>query len=116
MPETGLILCDNNGVRFGAWIMPDNKSGGMVETFCRCMVPTAAEPLWQFAETSFRESQNHGASWRDVHMEKVHIHTWLAWQDPPGERMGAAITKRILDHTAAACQPFVQWFRDLYQL
>jgi len=114
LPETGLVVSDDAGRKFGAWIMPDNKSGGMLETFCRHLVPDSATQTWAHAEMSVQEARRRGAPWRDTHREKAHIHTWLAWQDPPGERMGIALTKKILDPTGSLAATFVSWFSSLY--
>jgi hypothetical protein len=116
MPESGLILSRKGTPRFGAWIIPGNKSGGMVEIFCRFMVPKEAESLWQYAGKSHAEAREHGADWLGSHKKKAHIHTWPAWRNPPGERMGSAIAKKLLDPDSDACKPFVKWFRELFQV
>ena len=33
LPEEGLIHTTPNGIKFGIWMMPDNKMCGMLETF-----------------------------------------------------------------------------------
>ena len=33
LPEKGLIVDTLNGIKFGIWMMPDNKMRGMLETF-----------------------------------------------------------------------------------
>ena len=50
LPEEGLIHILPNGVRFGIWIMPDNKISGMLETFLTYMIPENNEAVWQFAQ------------------------------------------------------------------
>lgn len=115
-PEGGLIIANSAGLRFGAWIMPDNKSVGMLEHFCKLLVPATGIALWSHAEDAVKAAKKIGAPWRPTHGEKATIHTWLAWQDPPGERMGTAITKKILDPTSPHAQPFVEWFRNLYEV
>jgi hypothetical protein len=113
-PADGLILRNDEGKGFGAWIMPDNQSRGMIETFCKLLIPTAGEPIWNFALRTTAQAKDYGAPYRDAHEEKANIHTWLSWQDPPGERMGSAITKKILDPGAESANAFVKWFRKLY--
>ncbi|MHB1287440.1 MAG: DUF3226 domain-containing protein [Leptospirales bacterium] len=126
-PESGLILTLDSirfqaltsamtPVRFGVWIMPDNKSQGMIETFCHALVPDDAKPLWSFARDCVKGAQSQGAPFKDIHFDKSHIHTWLAWQDPPGERMGIAFTKKFLDHESPSAMNFVNWFRNLFQV
>src|SRR5436190_14708628 len=41
LPNDGVIVANENGKRFGLWIMPDNQSGGYLEGFLRYLVPQA---------------------------------------------------------------------------
>jgi hypothetical protein len=116
MPQAGLIAECETGLRLGFWIMPDCSSTGMLENFLRHLVPTSPEALWEHAQASASHARILGAPYRDVHKDKAQIHSWLAWQDPPGERMGLALTQKILNPYAATAMPFVRWFMDLYQL
>ncbi len=117
MPTAGLIISNDDGMRFGLWIMPDNVSHGMLETFLRYLVPDASEPLMQFATTTVEEARNaRGAPCRECHVDKALVHTWLAWQDPPGQPLGRAITAKILDPHKDPAKAFVAWFRELYAL
>jgi hypothetical protein len=96
--------------------MPDNRSAGMMETFLRHLIKPEDEPLWIHAQAAFAQAKAIGAHCRDVHADKAHIHTWLAWQDPPGQAFGIALVKNILDARSATAMPFVDWFRRLYGL
>jgi hypothetical protein len=116
LPGDGLVLENNEGLRCGLWIMPDNSSTGMLETFCAHLVPSNSLELWTYAEQAFNEARDRGARWRDCHRAKVQMHTWLAWQDPPGERIGTAISRRILDPHSPGAQAFVRWFKRLYRV
>lgn len=112
-PSKGLIIDGILGRRFGAWIMPNNQDLGMIENFCHGLIPTE-DGIWGFAQTCTEEAKRKGAPYIDAHRYKAEMHTWLAWQAPPGERMGSAITNGILCYDAECAQPFVQWFRELY--
>ncbi len=116
LPPGGLITKNEVGKYFGIWIMPDNQKHGMLETFLRYLVPGNQASLWSYAERSTGEALNHGANYKSLHSDKAQIHTWLAWADPPGERFGTALLKKILDANAPSAAPFVQWFKELYQL
>lgn len=116
LPANGLIVDCPTGLRLGFWLMPDCVSEGMLETFLRHLVPATLEPLWAFAIDASNNARALGAAFRDSHIHKSHIHAWLAWQDPPGERLGIAVTRKILDPKAVTAEPFVSWFKDLYQL
>lgn len=117
MPTGGLILQDEpQGQRLGIWIMPNNASPGMLETFLRTLIGAQHAPLATYAETVVIEARRRGAACKDVHTAKSNIHTWLAWQDPPGQPFGRAITALTLDPHAGLATPFVNWFRTLYDL
>jgi hypothetical protein len=116
IPKSGLIIDCPIGLRLGFWMMPDCSSDGMLETFLRHLIPAADEPLWAHAQHSSTHARALGASYRDAHIHKTQIHTWLAWQDPPGERLGMALTRRILDPHAHMAAAFVSWFKELYKL
>ncbi len=116
LPPDGLIANGRSGLRLGFWLMPDCRSSGMIETFLRHMVPLSEANLWAHAVSSFDGARTLGASCRQAHHDKAHIHTWLAWQDPPGERAGGAITRKILDPEAPTALPFVAWFKNLFML
>jgi hypothetical protein len=115
LPSSGLIL-DNQEKRLGIWIMPDNTSGGMLEDFLRWLVPSEAEPLWRQAQANVAEAKAKNAPFLDAHVAKANIHTWLAWQDPPGQPLGLALTRKILDPQSPKASAFVEWFRKLYSL
>jgi hypothetical protein len=116
MPTDGLIRNNADGKRLGIWIMPDNSSAGMLENFLQHLVPAGQEPLWQFASSSTAEARSRGAPYRTAHEAKARIHAWLAWQDPPGQPFGTAMTQKILDVQLASSAPFVAWFRKLYEI
>lgn len=111
-PEDGLVIDGVLGRRFGAWIMPNNKDGGMLENFCLELIFNNA--LWYYAQSTADNAKQFRAPYSDSHRHKAHIHTWLAWQDPPGERMGSAITKKILRPERGQAKIFAEWFRKLY--
>jgi hypothetical protein len=96
--------------------MPDNTSQGDLETFLRYLVPDRQEPLWKQACDSVIAAVSSGANCRDSHIAKANLYTWLAWQDPPGQSPGFALTRKILDPQSQYAGPFVKWFRELYRL
>jgi hypothetical protein len=116
LPEKGLIIEADNGVRVGIWIMPNNKLPGMLETFLGYLLPTDNSLLWEFAESTINSAKEQGAPFTEYHREKARIYSWLAWQKPPGRQLHQAIKERILDPQHPEAQIFVSWFRKLYQL
>lgn len=116
LPQEGLVVDSPDGQRLGVWIMPDNKSSGMLETFLRYLVPAQESQLWDAAKCSAEAAKAKGAIYISAHTDKANIHTWLAWQNPPGERFGLAITKSLLDSNSLYARPFVDWFINLFEL
>jgi hypothetical protein len=116
LPEEGLILEADNGVRVGIWIMPDNKLPGMLETFLGYLLPNDTSALWDLAEETIDRAKIQGAPFTEYHRDKAQIYSWLAWQKPPGRQLHQAIKERILDPQHPEAQRFVSWFRQLYQL
>jgi hypothetical protein len=116
LPPSGLIADNQDGKRLGIWIMPDNVSPGTLETFLQFLVPASDEPIWTHATESVKRARAIGAKCREAHIEKANLHTWLAWQDEPGYPPGTALTSHILDPHGESATPFVNWFRELYEL
>lgn len=116
LPAGGLVAKNPGGMRMGIWIMPDNSAEGCLETFLRYLVPDADEPIWKHAVDSARIAKERGATCPDKDIPKSNLYTWLAWQNPPGQQPGMALTKHILNPKAAYAEPFVKWFRTLFEL
>jgi hypothetical protein len=115
LPKDGVAL-ENNGKRFGLWIMPDNLSEGDIETFLKYLVPTSGEAIWKYAVSCVTEARKIGCPCRDPHTAKANLYTWLGWQDPPGQSPGRALTQTILDPAQSTALGFVNWFMRLYRL
>lgn len=120
IPTQGLIhnTVKKNGkpVKFGVWIMPDNKTEGMLETFLAYLVKDESEALWQYSKKVVSKAKNKGANYKPAHIDKANIHTWLAWQDEPGNQLHIAVKKKILNPQHPKAQVFISWFKTLYNL
>lgn len=116
LPSEGIINTKAGAPRLGIWIMPDNGSAGMLETFLSYLLPTSSRGLWQHAIESTATAKEIGAPFRQAHLDKAHIHTWLAWQDRPGDPFGVALKRRCLEPHCPAAKSFADWFMKLYQL
>lgn len=104
------------GRRFGAWLMPDNQAVGMMETFLKHLRPGLNGDLHEHTRNAMRTARGLGAPWKELHADKAEIHTWLAWQDPPGQQLHGALMRSMLDATSENARPFIAWFRNLYGL
>lgn len=117
LPENGLIWNAPNDIKFGIWIVPDNKMRGMLETFLADIIPEENQVLWEFAKESVQEAKVRGSKVTPNHIDKANIYTWLAWQEPSGLQISTAVKKRtIFDRTHPNAQKFVTWFKTLYGL
>jgi hypothetical protein len=116
LPPDGLTISNGEQKRLGVWIMPDNQSRGMLETFLQFLVPEPQEAIWTHAQEATVGAVSRGAPCRAAHRDKSHIHAWLAWQDPPGKNMGAALMKNMLNARAPYANPFVCWFCRLFDV
>jgi hypothetical protein len=116
LPDGGLVTATSSGKTFGFWMMPDNISAGMLETFLTLLVPEPARPLWDYAVSAVDQSKSHGSPFKAIHSDKARLHTWLAWQDPPGISFLTALLQKSLDPKCDVATPFVTWFRTLYGL
>jgi hypothetical protein len=116
LPREGLIHIVPHGPRIGVWIMPDNRSRGMLETFLTLMLAPERGPLWGFARDACERAREHGAPDTDAHFDKASIHAYLAWIEPPGLQSHQAVLRQALDARLPAGGPFVRWFMELFQL
>lgn len=82
------------------WMMPDNESAGMLESFA-CKLISSEDPAWVHASATVASlPEDAGRFSRERHLEKALIHTWLAWREEPGCPLGTAVAKNYLrtDH------------------
>lgn len=115
-PNGGVLLQATPGCKLGIWMMPDNFSAGMLEDFLATLVPRKAEALWKHAEASVEEAKVLGAPYRNSHLIKAKLHTWLAWQDPPGQQLHSAIMQNKLRSGGDLAKSFRDWFIALFGL
>ena len=115
-PSDGLILnpVNEDDIKFGLWMMPDNNAQGMLENFISFLIPEDDDLLPIVDETLNRLESNGLNRYKSVHHEKARVHTWLAWQETPGTPMGLAITKKYLTTRPAICGDFVNWLNRLF--
>ena len=117
IPQNGLVTVHpETGARFGVWIMPDNRFSGMLEDFLIRLIPEDSRGLYGLAGRCVAEAARSGAPFKDVHKVKAEIHTWLAWQDEPGRQLHEAVHHQVLDPERPESQPFVDWFRRLFDV
>jgi hypothetical protein len=119
-PEGGLILDPLAGrpdadrlPKLGVWLMPNNKAYGMFEDL---LMGSLSEQVAAYTTTVVKQSKVDGiARFKDVHLSKAVIRTYLAWQDPPDiQYLGLAIKRGAFENIEAECKRFVQWLEQLF--
>lgn len=99
--------------RVGVWLMPNNQSGGAIESFIETLIP-AGDTLVEHARVATEEAKRHGARFSDKDYRKAYLHAWLAWQEDPGRPYGTAIRARFFEARSETADAFVEWFRRRY--
>jgi hypothetical protein len=121
-PENGLILSPRSGrpdasrlPRLGVWLMPDNRRFGMFEDL---LVDSLPPTVASYTSDVVKKSKADGiARFKDAHLAKATIRTFLAWQDPPDiQYLGLAIKKGMFEHLRAECDLFIGWLGRLFGL
>ena len=103
--------------RWGVWMMPDNLSTGMLETFLGHLVKPEQNELWEHSKAACDSARDKGAPFRyPTHLDKARIHTFLAWQREPGRQLHQALKHNLLSADCSYAQPFVDWFCQLYEI
>ena len=97
--------------RAGIWIMPDNKTPGVLEDFLDSLIPQS-DALRAHARCSVDSLPEQPFS--DNDRPKALIHTWLAWQEEPGRPYGTAITARFLDPDLPQADVLASWLEQLF--
>jgi hypothetical protein len=114
LPADGLILSSSNSLpRLGIWLMPNNRSSGMLEDFLRSLA-TDDDGLLLRAQKTVSDLPESLRRFQARHFSKAVIHTWLAWQEDPGTPLGLAITRRYLDPNRANAEAFLNWLTELF--
>ena len=113
LDERGLIVENPDGQRFGAWIMPNNKDSGALETLLNELISN--DSLYPRVD-AFIDSVSSVQTIDDKYREKSLLYAWLAAQNPPTQDLNSAFAKRILDPVHPKLTAFVTWFLELYGL
>ncbi len=111
-PEGTVITGENNKPKLGIWLMPDNKNPGMLEDF---LIDLAPQDGIKAARNCVANAQNQElTSFKEPHLSKAVIHTYLAWQDEPGKPLGQAVTAQVLQPSTQTAKAFIDWLKRLF--
>jgi hypothetical protein len=119
-PEGGLILdplATRQGAdrlpRLGVWLMPNNRAYGMFEDL---LIESLKDEVKVYTTAVVNKAKTDGiASFKDIHLSKAVIRTYMAWQDPPDiQYLGVAIKTKTFGNIEARCKQFIQWLEQLF--
>lgn len=101
--------------RVSVWLLPDNRRDGALEDLVREMMPRDA---CQYVEKTVAQAQQDGVTtFKDPHLSKAIVHTYLAWQDEPGKPMGISITNANLQpEQCPAAKLLAEWLHTLFSV
>jgi hypothetical protein len=116
LPAEGVIHVDDAGLRIGVWVMPDNKSRGMLETFVSQLLTPERTPLWDLARESCDKASGIDGCYTPAHRDKALVHTYLAWVEPPGLSLPHSFLRRAFDARVPLAGKFADWFMKLFEL
>ena len=103
---------EKESTRIGIWLMPDNRTDGMLEDLCLGMIsPEAQDTVDRCLEIARLAGQT---SFKEAHLSKARVHTYLAWQDEPGKPIGQSITSEALNSDTDRTRAFLNWVRLLF--
>jgi hypothetical protein len=116
LDSSGFVHVEKGFPRVGVWLMPNNTGPGMLETMLLGARKKAPVELSLHARESLLKACSIGAQLKEPHYDKGELHTWLAWQDPPGMQIHVAVKAGLLESLSPAVTSFVTWIRKLYDL
>ncbi len=115
IPSDGLIYQNNDGLKVGIWIMPNNQLNGMLEDFLQFLVPEN-DSLLPKVDHFINEIEAGGKfPYKIIHRAKVRIHVWLGLQEDPGTPFGLSITKKYLSLDNPEAEKFRKWLEELFK-
>ncbi|MEI6141525.1 MAG: DUF3226 domain-containing protein [Mariniphaga sp.] len=114
LPLNGLILRNEDNIKVGVWIMPNNNLNGMLEDFIVFLVPKDDQLSPIVNQTLDHIESLNLNKYSLIHKSKATIHSWLSLQEDPGTPMGLAITKRFLTTEEQTCGLFIKWLDELF--
>lgn len=116
LSEDGTVInaLNDDYPTFGLWLMPNNRSNGMLEDFVMTLAGKK-DVLMDESDATLKSLESRSLNkYAPVHRSKAKIHTYLAWQKDPGKPMGQAITAKVLDAESSSAKVFVGWIKHLF--
>ncbi len=115
-PSEGFIgQFRERGILFGVWIMPNNQENGMFEDLLLAAFKPGKQPLKEHSKSFVVQGKELGAYYNPLHRSKAIINAWIALEEP-GKPLWREPVFNTFDLRSSSLQPFVTWFRKLYEV
>ena len=113
-PDPKGTIHEQDNIKVGVWIMPNNTLDGMLEDFIKFLIPDD-DVLLPVVEKHLEGIEEAGMNkYHSIHHAKAKISSWLAIQEDPGTPMGLSITKKYLTTDKEQCKSLINWLVRLY--
>ncbi len=113
LQEGGFLFEHPDGLPpFGAWIMPDNRSDGMLEDFLQKSVAENQKALHHHASSIVEGLRE--PLFKPIHLAKAEVATWLSWQKMPGARVESTVGEHLINLASPECRAFDSWLREVF--
>lgn len=110
----GLCFKHSDGLaEFGLWVMPNNRTDGMLEDFIKTCVTPDEQSLFNHAAQTV-QTVPEPKKFKPHHYSKAEVATWLAWQKPPGHGLYYSVKDNLLDTNHALFQELEQWLKKIF--
>ncbi|MFM9949398.1 MAG: DUF3226 domain-containing protein [Saprospiraceae bacterium] len=113
----GVIISQPPRPKIGVWIMPDNQNPGYLEHFFQTLIK-ADDSLQLPVNTAIQSLYDQNlVRFPDIRKQKAFVHTWLSWQEMPGEPMGRTLKGKagFFDLGQPTAQAFLAWSKQVFQ-
>lgn len=108
----GTIVEAEDKPKIGIWLMPNNQLDGKLEDFC---AELANQDALNYARECVATAKERSfTTFKSEHKSKADIHTYLAWQDEPGNPLGLAITATALDAKHPLAKDLANFLEKLF--
>jgi hypothetical protein len=97
----------------GAWIMPDNRSEGMLEDFVQSSINDPTQRSLH-ARACKSVAALDSPLFKKIHRSKAEIATWLAWQRNPGAHIEITIGDKLVDVASPSLVAIMSWLHVVF--
>ena len=113
-PDGGYVFKSNDGLGdVGLWIMPDNRSEGMLEDWVYATALASERTAIAHAEQTIATVPG-PIRFKEIHRIKAITSVWMSWQKVPGQGIKQVVSDSLLDTNHELHKRFVAWLRHLF--